>query len=131
MKKHNPIKKVAKYHNYKGNKVETRKPWQGTTKRYEEACRIRSTYQWQKVRKIVMTKFHGLCGYCLKRPADTVHHIQALTQRPDLAFHDDNLCPICDICHKRMEVREKRGEDAAGQLKERMNKNLEKLKDGK
>lgn len=33
------------------------------------------------------------------RRAVCVHHIKELKENPELAFEDDNLISLCDICH--------------------------------
>jgi predicted HNH restriction endonuclease len=39
----------------------------------------------------------------MTRTAKQVHHRQGLAERPDLAFHRDNLQALCTACHARIE----------------------------
>ena len=36
-------------------------------------------------------------------PAEEVHHILSIEDRPDLAFEQDNLMSVCVKCHKELD----------------------------
>jgi 5-methylcytosine-specific restriction endonuclease McrA len=41
-----------------------------------------------------------VCGKCLRaKGVGTVHHIQELRERPDLALEQSNLMSVCHPCH--------------------------------
>lgn len=75
--------------------------YQPPTKGKERARKIRSSYRWQKVRKITMGQ-RPLCEGC-GRAAEQVHHIEPLHTHPHLAFVDSNLSPVCTGCHAKIE----------------------------
>ena len=52
-----------------------------------------------------------MCGWCLNRPAWEVHHIESVARNPDRAFDRENLLPLCERCHKRIESAQRRGVD--------------------
>ena len=87
------------------NKPRTHKPYRGgsmpSSRGRAEARRIRGTYRWQKVRRLVMRE-RPLCEGC-GMPAQQVHHIKPLHTHPELAFDDDNLSPVCTSCHSLIE----------------------------
>ncbi|WP_085523859.1 HNH endonuclease signature motif containing protein [Tuberibacillus sp. Marseille-P3662] len=60
---------------------------------------------WAKCRTYVLTRDHYLCQVCIKdgklTPANTVHHIESLEDRPDLALDYHNLESICPTCHNK------------------------------
>ena len=66
--------------------------------------------QWQRVRKLVLDRAHGLCEKCLERgvvrPADVVHHVVPLSPEnagdPSISLNQDNLVALCDDCHTRV-----------------------------
>lgn len=43
------------------------------------------------------------------QPNQNSHHIEPLTERPDLAFDFANLAPLCTACHARIERMERAG----------------------
>ena len=45
---------------------------------------------------------HRLAGETV--PAVEVHHIEPLAERPDLAFHPENLVGLCPSCHRRLDT---------------------------
>lgn len=123
MKKLKLIPKLEKYYNPFPPKSEAR---QKMSPNYREACKIRKSIRWQKIRPMAMARFSGLCAYCFKTPAAHVHHIKRLVDHSELAFELSNLAPLCEKCHKRLHARESRGEDAESQLLEKMQINLKK-----
>lgn len=88
---------------------------QQTDPRYIRAREIRGSAQWRKVRAFVLAQ-HPLCrdpfghhGDAFPTLAEDVHHIAALIDRPDLAFTETNLAPICQRCHALVEAMERQG----------------------
>ena len=74
------------------------------------AAKIRKSARWQKVRRQILADAplcadpHGMhAREGITRTATQVHHVQGLATRPDLAFHSDNLQPLCTRCHARIE----------------------------
>ena len=60
---------------------------------------------WKKKRTEILDRDNYECQVCKAEgkfsPANTVHHIIPLEQRPDLVLDDDNLLSICAGCHNR------------------------------
>jgi 5-methylcytosine-specific restriction endonuclease McrA len=69
---------------------------------------------WLTLRNSILEKYHYECQDCLKKGkvtrATTVHHINEVRQRPDLALSEyyfdgktgerrENLRPLCHECH--------------------------------
>lgn len=84
----------------------------------EQARRVRDSIEWQRCRASFRSR-NPLCCDPLnlhpnrRRPTEQVHHIEGLKHRPDLAFNTDNLAPLCEDCHQRIEAMERRGEATA------------------
>jgi 5-methylcytosine-specific restriction protein A len=78
---------------------------------------------WQKCREIVLIRDHRLCQPCLRAgrltPANTVHHIQPLEERPDLALDIGNLESICPACHNKEHPEKGGGKPKEQQRKKR------------
>lgn len=60
--------------------------------------------EWKAKREDILSRDNKECQKCKKiyhtfNWATTVHHIQHLKTRPDLAFDDDNLISLCGKCH--------------------------------
>lgn len=60
--------------------------------------------KWSRLRKYIMDKYDGIDLYTLYRygriePADTVHHIELTSDRPDLFYSQDNLIPVSRQAH--------------------------------
>jgi 5-methylcytosine-specific restriction endonuclease McrA len=124
MKKMKEFARTSKFFSIDKNRKKNKK----NPTLYDEACKIRESRRWRKLRPMAMAMFSGLCAYCFKSQADHVHHIKRLVDRPDLAFDLDNLAPLCEKCHSRLHARANLGEDAEGQLREKMEINLLKAK---
>ena len=60
---------------------------------------------WRKARIAALIRDRYLCQDCMKekkiKKADTVHHIEHLRDRPDLALKLSNLISVCNRCHER------------------------------
>ena len=58
---------------------------------------------WLHMREQVLSEQHHECQICKAKGkltmANTVHHVQELRKRPDLALSEDNLIAICPDCH--------------------------------
>jgi len=80
------------------------------TPQYKEACRIRSTDAWQRVRTATLQRA-PVCQWCGDRPAEEVHHVKPVAERPDLALTQTNLITVCTNCHRLIESAVKRGID--------------------
>jgi 5-methylcytosine-specific restriction protein A len=78
------------------------------------AKRLRSSLRWRRVRARVLAR-SPLCADPEGRHAASgriaaaveVDHIQGLRQRPDLAFDEANLQPLCHACHARKTAQER------------------------
>jgi len=81
-----------------------------TTPQYERACRIRSSTQWQSVRTAQLANV-PVCEWCNERPADQVHHVEAVATAPELALDPENLWSVCTRCHELIESAGRRGVD--------------------
>jgi len=63
--------------------------------------------KWQRVRKVVLDRSHGLCERCMERgevrPADVVHHVIPLSPEnvgdPAISLNPEKLMALCDECH--------------------------------
>ena len=77
------------------------------------AKRLRSTDRWQRLRLMKLARAplceYGACGRIT--PATVVHHILAVSRRPDLAFTLTNLLSLCRTCHDLIEQRIGAGDD--------------------
>jgi 5-methylcytosine-specific restriction endonuclease McrA len=82
---------------------------------------------WQKCRQTVLIRDHYLCQECLRNgqltPASTVHHIEPLDERPDLALDVNNLETICPACHNK-----EHPEKGGGKRKRRLKTKIYKAK---
>ena len=58
---------------------------------------------WKRKRREILQRDNYECQRCKEKgkhnQATTVHHIQHLDKRPDLALIDENLVSLCDTCH--------------------------------
>lgn len=81
----------------------------------DKLYRFYKSRQWLELRADILHKHHYECYDCRKRgritKAQTVHHVQHVKDRPDLALSeyttDDNgkrivnLIPLCNACHNK------------------------------
>ncbi len=80
------------------------------------AKRLRSSQRWQDVRRLVLQK-HPLCADPFGHHAEDgevilateVDHVLGLSDRPDLAFTESNLAPLCTACHAKKSGMERAG----------------------
>ncbi len=63
------------------------------------------TSKWKHKRLAALRRDGYLCQNCKRygrmTPATTVHHIQHLEDRPDLALDAKNLISLCAACHDK------------------------------
>ena len=78
---------------------------------YKDEIEFYKSYRWQKIRKTVLNIDHHECQLCKKAgkltPANTVHHVNHLKDRPDLAMDiwhagERNLVSLCHSCHEKV-----------------------------
>ena len=88
--------------------------------RPSKAKNIRSGGKWKRYRKSARLRCSGACALCvMERPGEQpreavdVHHIERLSDRPDLAYSPHNTVPLCKECHERITTMENSG-DLAG-----------------
>lgn len=62
-----------------------------------------NSHAWRHLRAEVLHEQHYECQVCRRKglttPADTVHHIKTVRQRPDLALTKSNCMAVCSACH--------------------------------
>lgn len=62
--------------------------------------------KWKRKRKRILRRDKYECQMCKRygiiREAVTVHHIQELEDRPDLALTNSNLISVCQACHNKL-----------------------------
>lgn len=68
------------------------------------------TKRWERKRAVILRRDEYLCQECKRygksKEADTVHHINSVEERPDLAWVNINLLSLCGPCHNRMHDRD-------------------------
>ncbi|MCS1351158.1 HNH endonuclease [Mechercharimyces sp. CAU 1602] len=61
---------------------------------------------WKKAREFVLARDHYLCQRCWRNgkltPAEVVHHVHPLKERPERALDADNLVSVCATCHNKL-----------------------------
>jgi len=61
--------------------------------------------QWRRKRELILRRDGYRCQECRRygriTQATTVHHIQHLEDRPDLALVSSNLVSLCRACHAK------------------------------
>lgn len=71
------------------------------------------TSAWRRTRRLALQRDKYLCQKCLNArrfvTATTVHHLQPLEHRPELALVLENLQSLCHKCHEETKVRTVRG----------------------
>lgn len=81
---------------------------------------IRNSARWQRFRQW-FRQAHPLCCDPFKHhkrmgqvvAIEQVHHILGLTERPDLAFDEENCAPLCGACHAKVEGMARAGKPTA------------------
>lgn len=79
---------------------------------YKESDPFYHKAAWKRLRAAALQRDQGMCQECMRRlragygirprRATMVHHIEPVSERPDLALRLDNLVSLCDECHNRM-----------------------------
>ena len=101
-KTHRPRQAIGKVH----------RPKRPSEQQVTQARSIRSTNRWRKLSEAKRRKDplcedpfgdHGI----RKVGAQSVHHIQSVELRPDLAFEWANLMSVCNACHNRLDKSER------------------------
>lgn len=61
--------------------------------------------RWERKRNAILKRDNYLCQWCKRYgrrvQATTVHHIEHVEDRPDLAYTDSNLISLCAACHNK------------------------------
>ena len=64
------------------------------------------TKEWIRKRIVILKRDNYQCRECKRygkvTPANTVHHILPLHERPDLKLDNRNLISLCEECHEKM-----------------------------
>lgn len=84
-------------------------------KRNKESAAIYHGRKWDKSRQAALDLDQGIDVYMYQTtgeviPADTVHHIEPLVEKPDLAYDIDNLISLSDGTHSRIEAMYRSGD---------------------
>ncbi len=62
-----------------------------------------ASYEWRKLRMVVLKKCGARCGCCGASPRDGrvmhVDHIKPRRKYPELALVESNLQVLCDVCN--------------------------------
>lgn len=79
------------------------------------AARIRSSSQWQQVRRNFRIANPICCDPFAEHrygpePTEDIHHVVGLAADPTQAHDEANLRPLCRACHNRVEQMERSGE---------------------
>lgn len=80
--------------------------------------------EWKRVRREVLLLDHNECQFCRLRhrvgPADLVHHVKHLKDRPDLSLSifdpetgQRQLLSVCRVCHEELHPERMRRKSAA------------------
>lgn len=74
------------------------------TKRNQESNKFYHSKAWKSLRSLVLSNY-PFCVDCGK-PAQMVDHKVAIKDNWDKRLDEDNLQPMCNICHNRKENQE-------------------------
>lgn len=76
-----------------------------TVANYDDNHSFYTSRKWRKKREQILRRDKFLCRVCSRYgknvEAKIVHHIQELSDRPDLCLRDDNLISLCAKCHNQ------------------------------
>ncbi len=84
-----------------------------------EAQRIRKTNRWKRMSENVRDRF-PLCQWpdgC-EELSTSVHHIEPIARRPELAYSESNLVPLCEHHHDWCNDQEAYGHATAWKFKD-------------
>lgn len=84
-----------------------------------EERELRNTWDWHKKSRQIRERAQGLCEVCRDSGRYVyegleVHHIEKVSEHPELLLEDGNLVCLCVTCHKQAD----RGELDKGYLRE-------------
>src|SRR5690606_33215941 len=78
-----------------------------THQRDKRAAAFYKSVAWRRLREQALHKTHGLCAHCLEKkrivPADMVHHQKPVKSHWELRLRLDNLIPLCNSCHSKID----------------------------
>lgn len=89
--------------------------WSAAIDRYFSATRDFSEFysrkEWKRKREVILKRDNYQCRECKRygksTPADEVHHVLPIGERPDLRLANDNLLSLCrehhDLMHNRFD----------------------------
>lgn len=72
-----------------------------------QVSKLLGSKRWKDLREFVLRK-HPLCVMC-ERPAMELHHIEPIRQNLALVFRVENLAPLCEECHVKVNSAYRRG----------------------
>ena len=104
----NDMPTQARYHKQARPPGKEHRPKFPSEDQKTKARRIRATNKWRKMSEAKRQR-NPLCedpfGVHKSRPvmAESVHHIEPIETRPDLAYCWDNLMSVCNHCHNRLD----------------------------
>lgn len=79
------------------------------------------TMAWRRKRLEILERDNYECQLCKREgkynKGNTVHHIQHMEDRPDLALADDNLLTVCEACHNKEHPERSSGFNRAKEVK--------------
>ena len=97
------IHTMARYRMYTPDELAE---WIPKLLRSNQIVKFYNTHAWLHLRAEVLDEQHHECQICkakgLATPADTVHHIKTVRDRPDLALTKSNCIAICRDCHYKI-----------------------------
>ncbi|KYH35843.1 HNH endonuclease [Clostridium tepidiprofundi DSM 19306] len=80
--------------------------------RDKEGIEFYNSKEWNRVKKMVKTRDHGLCRLCLMNDkinfVDVVHHIVERKENKELALDPDNCICLCNSCHNYVHAKYKK-----------------------
>ena len=79
----------------------------GWEEKSPETKRLYSSKKWQELRKYILSR-HPLCFFD-NHPATELHHIEPVKEHPEKFFEVNNLMPLCDECHEKVNQAYRRG----------------------
>ena len=93
-------------------------------KRNKERAAFYHSGEWRKVTEAVKTRANGLDEYELVRgnivAGTIVHHIEPLSEKPDLGLSMRNLIMLSDLTHQIVHAEYDKGADACERMKQKL-----------
>jgi 5-methylcytosine-specific restriction endonuclease McrA len=90
-----------------GQQEKKKHAWNWDTFDDPEVSKLLSSKRWRDLRMYVFNH-HPLCVLC-ERPAQELHHIDPVRKNMPLFFRVDNLAPLCEECHAKVNSAYRRG----------------------